>query len=303
MKFDVVALGEPLFELNEQPDGRFLPGFGGDTSNAAIAAARLGAKTSYITLVGDDAPGKALLDLWDREGVNRQGVTVLPDAPTGLYLVTHGAAGHSFSYNRNGSAASFMEPDHIPADHIAAAKYLHVSAISQAISNSALAAVKHAIALAQRAGTAVSYDTNLRLRLWPIEQAAPVILATARQASVVKTSLEDAAQLVGSSDPPTIARQLRGSGHASVIVTLGGEGVFAARGEREFMVPARRVVAVDATGAGDAFTGALLAELCRGAALEEAVEFANAAAALSTLGFGAVAPLPERFAVNAFLAG
>ena len=67
------------------------------------------------------------------------------------------------------------------------------------------------------------------------------------------------------------------------------------------LIPGRQVAAVDATGAGDAFTGALLAELSRGAPLARAARFANAAAALSTLGYGAIAPLPRRAAVASAL--
>ena len=86
-----------------------------------------------------------------------------------------------------------------------------------------------------------------------------------------------------------------------MIVTLGSEGVFMADGDGSCHVPGRKVAAVDATGAGDAFTGALLSELSRGRAPAAAVRFANAAAALSTLGYGAIAPLPSRPAVEAFL--
>ena len=106
MKYDIVALGEPLYELNQQPDQRFLAGFGGDTSNVAIAASRLGAKCAYVTKIGSDAPGDAFMDLWAAEGVDTRGVSRSEFAPTGLYLVTHSAKGHAFSYYRKGSAAS-----------------------------------------------------------------------------------------------------------------------------------------------------------------------------------------------------
>ena len=86
-----------------------------------------------------------------------------------------------------------------------------------------------------------------------------------------------------------------------MVVTLGREGVFMATPEGSLHVPGMRVAAVDATGAGDAFTGALLSERARGRPLGEAVRFANAAAALSTLGYGAIAPLPARAEVDGAL--
>jgi 2-dehydro-3-deoxygluconokinase len=88
-----------------------------------------------------------------------------------------------------------------------------------------------------------------------------------------------------------------------VILTLGRDGAFVADARQRVRIPGFTVEAVDATGAGDAFTGALLSELAAGRSLVVAARFANAAAALSTLDYGAIAPLPDRRKVEAFLAG
>nr|MDQ6917120.1 PfkB family carbohydrate kinase [Pseudomonadota bacterium] len=135
-RYDLVALGEPLLEFNQTRAGeaRYLQGFGGDTSNCVIAASRLGASVAYVTRLGDDAFGRKFLSLWEREKVDTCGVGTDPDAPTGIYFVTHGDAGHEFSYLRAGSAASRMRPDDLPMKVIGDAKVLHVSGISQAIS-------------------------------------------------------------------------------------------------------------------------------------------------------------------------
>ena len=121
MSADIVALGEPLVEFNQaraDDPSTYLQGFGGDTSNMAIAAARVGARAGYVTRVGDDAFGRMFVALWQREGVATDGVAVDPDAPTGVYFVTHGARGHEFSYLRAGSAASRMAPATLPRDVI-----------------------------------------------------------------------------------------------------------------------------------------------------------------------------------------
>ncbi len=101
-RFDLVALGDPLFEFDQRrcAGGDYAPSFGGDTSNCAVAAARLGACSAYVTRLGDDAFGRMFLDLWRREGVDASGVTIDADAPTGLYFVAHGGGGHEFSYRR-----------------------------------------------------------------------------------------------------------------------------------------------------------------------------------------------------------
>jgi 2-dehydro-3-deoxygluconokinase len=306
MSVDIVTLGEPLYELNQQADGRFLPGFGGDTMNVAVAAQRLGASSAMITKLGSDPFGDQIEALLRREQVDIGAVSRHPTAPTGIYLVTHGPDGHDFSYYRKGSAASVMAATDVPEPLVASAKYLHVSGISQAISDTALGAVDRAIERARRAGVPLSYDTNLRTRLWSVAAARPVVDRTARQARFLKTSLEDSAALLGLSDPSRIAAHFLGLGCEIVVVTLGKAGVHLAQANTtgasgQETIAGFRVEAVDATGAGDAFTGAFLAELVAGRSPAQAARFANAAAALSTLGYGAIEPLPRRADVERFL--
>jgi 2-dehydro-3-deoxygluconokinase len=290
---DIVAIGEPMIEFNEEPDGRYCQGFGGDTSNAAIAAARLGASVRYVTQIGADKFGNLLMELWAREGVDTAFVKRHPTAATGVYVVNHTADGHSFTYLRAGSAASLMTPDDVPSAALKGAKYLHVSAISEAISASARETVAHAIALAKDAGAQISYDTNLRLRLWSLEAASPSIASTAAKADILKTSIEDARQLTGLETPEAVATHYLAAGPRLVVVTLGADGVLVATVERQERLAACKVRAVDATGAGDCFAGALLARLGAGDDPFTAARFANAAAALATTGYGAVAPLPR----------
>ena len=159
--FDIVALGEPLVELNQthQDQLQYLQGFGGDTSNAVIAAARQGARCAYLTRVGDDTFGAQFLALWQAEGVDTSGVEVDASAHTGLYFVQHGPDGHAFSYLRRGSAASLMTPASLAGGQIERARFLHVSGISLAISTSACDTVFAAMARARAAGVEVSLDS------------------------------------------------------------------------------------------------------------------------------------------------
>jgi 2-dehydro-3-deoxygluconokinase len=303
---DILAMGEPLMEFSEREQGGvrvYLPGHGGDTSNCAVAAARQGAKAACFTAVGDDAFGRSFLELWDAEGVDRSRVLVRPDARTGVYFISYGAEGHAFSYHRAGSAASLVAAAEVPADLVASARVLHVSGISQAISLSACDAVFHAIRLAKRAGALVSYDTNLRLALWPLDRARAVIHAALSLADIALPGLDDARQLTGLAAPDAICDRYLGVGVKIVALTLGAAGTLVANPDRRERVPARKVEAVDATGAGDTFDGAFLAEHLRTGDPFRAAAYANAAAALSTQGHGAVAPMPRRPQVEAFLAG
>ena len=299
---EIVAIGEAMVELNQPTAGApYAPGFGGDTSNAMIAARRAGASTGYISAVGDDPFGRSLLALWRDEGVDAAHVRIVPDAPTGVYFVTHGPNGHEFSYLRSGSAASRMTPADVPVDALRSARILHASGISQAISSSAADAVFAAIDAARRANVLVSYDTNLRLRLWPLARARAIMHEALRQADIALPGLDDAAQLTGLSDPDAIADFTLALGPKIVALTLGKDGALVATPERRERIAPKRVAALDATGAGDAFDGNFLAEYLRTGDPFAAGRFANAAAALSTLGYGAIAPLPTRAATLAMM--
>lgn len=302
MQPDIICLGEPLLEFNQQPDDRYLPGHGGDTSNCAIAAARQGASVGYVTRIGADAFGDSFLDLWAAEHVDTGRVERDPAAHTGIYFVTHGADGHQFSYFRAGSAASQMTPASLPLDYIRGAKILHVSGISQAISDTAADAVFAAIEAARGAGVRVSYDTNLRLNLWPIDRARAVTHAAMAHCQIALPGLDDAALLTGRDDPDAIADFYLDLGADIVALTLGARGTLVATVNERRRIGGRRVTPVDATAAGDTFDGAFLAELVAGRDAFEAARYANAAAALSTQGYGAVAPMPRRPEVEAFLA-
>jgi len=306
MPVEILAMGEAMVEFNAtgpaEEGSRFLMGFGGDTSNAAIAAARQGATAGYLSALGEDFLGDALAALWRREGVDATHVKREPKAPTGVYFVTHGPAGHSFTYCRTGSAASRLSPADVPEPAIAEAKVLHVSAISQAISASAEAAVDHAISCARRHGVTVSYDTNLRLKLWPLEEARECIHATLAKADIALPSLEDARLLTGLEEPGVIVDFYLALGTPLVALKLGGAGALVATRDRRRHLPGHKVAAVDATGAGDTFAGAFLARLVAGDDPLRAAAYANAAAALSTTGYGAVAPIPSRAEVRRLLA-
>ena len=294
---DIVCLGEPLIEFNrpKEGDGRtWLQGFGGDSQNVAIAAARQGASTGYLTGVGQDWMGDAFLGLWKSEGVDASRVTRHPTAPTGVSFVTHSAAGHKFDYLRKNSAASLMTPDTLAADYIAGARVFHLSAIGQAISDSARATCDAAITVAKKSGVKVSYDTNLRLRLWDLDVARKVIDATIARCDIALPSLDDSQQLTGLQEPEAIAAYYLGLGAPLVAMKLGSEGSLIATRQRQVRIPPYKVEAVDATGAGDTFDGAFLTRLLAGDDPETAARYANVAAALSTTGYGAVTPMPHK---------
>jgi 2-dehydro-3-deoxygluconokinase len=305
-RFDVVALGEPMVEFNQTRPGEphYLQGFGGDTSNAAIAAARAGARTAYLTRLGDDSFGRALRDLWRQENVDAGAVDDDAAAPTGIYFVTHGERGHEFSYRRAGSAASLVTPQWLqgaPAQAIRASRILHVSGISLAISPSACETALAAMQLARDNGTLVSFDSNLRLKLWPLEAARAGMARAMALCDIFLPSIDDITALNGMTDADAVIDWGHAAGAKAVVLKQGGDGPVASDGSRRERIPPHRVPLVDATGAGDCFAGNLLARMAAGDDVFTAARYANAAAALAVQGWGAVAPLPRPEAVKALL--
>jgi 2-dehydro-3-deoxygluconokinase len=303
----LLCMGEPMLEFSEiPPDGTgrklYLQGYGGDTSNAAIAAARQGATVGYITALGCDPAGEAFLDLWHQEGVDSTGVRRDPDHPTGVYFISHGPNGHRFSYLRKDSAASHFGPADLPEAVIARGKIFFASGISLAISASAADAVLGAIAIARAGGAKVAIDTNYRPALWPPARAAALTHAAIARADIALPSLDDATALTGLTDPEAVLDFYLGLGPPTVILKCGASGALLATRERRLALPGLRVNSIDATGAGDTFCGALLARLIAGDGLEAAARYAVAAAALSTTGYGAVAPIPRPADVMAVMA-
>ena len=292
----IVSIGEPLVEFNQVEERKYLQGFGGDSSNMIIAAARSGARAAYVTRVGDDEFGRMFLELWKKEGVDTSGVIVDREAPTGAYFVTHGPRGHAFSYLRAHSAATRLRPADLP--DLQKAAFVHASGISMAISQSACDTV---LAAFERAEGKISFDSNLRLRLWPLERAREMIGKAAGMADYFFPSIEDARVLSSFDDPEKNLDWAHRLGAKNVFLKLGPDGVLVSDGTKREKIPGIKVKAVDATGAGDCFCGATLARLAAGDSIWEAARYANAAAALATTGYGAVEPLPRPEAVRKLL--
>ena len=295
-----------MAEFNERSPGLFQLGFGGDTSNCAIAAARQGARVGYLTALGCDVFGDRLLGLWADEHVDAQHVRRDDAHATGHYFVTHGDDGHVFTYHRAGSAASHLRAENLPRKYLQVAKFLHVSAISQAIGyqmdDGMLQSVLHAMQYAREGGARVAYDTNLRLQLWPLERAREVIHDALALTDVVLPGYDDALKLTGLENADDIVDFYQALGPTVVALSLGADGVLVADGERREHIAGHAVSAVDATAAGDTFDGAFLSQLAAGHDVFRAARHANAAAALSTTGYGAVAPMPTHAQTVQFLA-
>ncbi len=286
--FDLICLGEPLVEFNQQPGGLFQIGVGGDVSNAAISAVRHGITAGFISKVGADIFGSEIINKWKKEGVDYKNVEVSPDAETGIYFVTHDESGHKFSYRRSNSAASKYLSSNLPKGEISTSSVFYASGINLAISESMKEATQEAMKITRDGSTSVAFDPNLRPALWPIEIAREVIHEAMRYCDIALPSLEDAQHLTGLTSPKEICGFYHDLGPKTVVLTLGMNGVYLSEEGKEAQLPGHQVEAVDATGAGDCFNGAFLATWVQTGCFKSAAERANFAAAQSTTHYGAL---------------
>ena len=247
MILDVLCLGEPLLEFNQIKEGNkktYSFGYGGDTSNTAISIARQGMSVGFISKVGKDQFGWELLELWKREKVDYSHVSIHPEAPTGIYFVTHDADGHHFTYYRSGSAACQMTPLDLPKDDLSQTRILHLSAITQAISVSSCETAFAAIFQARKNGVKVSYDTNLRLKLWSLDRARDVINRTVPMCDVIMPSLEEATSLTGLVDPEEITDYFFQLGAKLVVLKQGSHGARVSDGKENLNIPGHKVLSL-----------------------------------------------------------
>jgi len=298
---DIVSLGECMVELySEEPiarAGSFHKAYGGDTLNTLVAAARLGASTGFVTRVGDDPFAAFLLESWRAEGIDVSHARLV-EGFNGLYFISLLPGGErEFTYYRRGSAASTMTPADLDPAYIGGARVLHVSGISQAISPSCRDTVLAAVRLARERGVLVSYDPNLRRKLWPsLAEARAAMQEVLPFADIVLPSApEEMMQLLEVSSAEEGVERLWAAGVRIVAAKLGDNGCLLGYDGRLVAIPPFVPEAVvDATGAGDAFDGAFLHGLVSGLSPEEAARLAVVSAALSLRKRGAIGGLSYR---------
>ena len=272
MPHDIITLGEALIDLPATQSGVSLtdaPGFtkvpAGAPGNVAAAAAKLGLRAAFVSKVGDDPFGQCLRQHFGGLGVDTTHFLLDKAAQTGLAFVSVMPDGErDFLFYFDPARDFALRPDDLDADWLGATRILHYGSISL-IAEPGRAATREAARLARAGGAVVSYDPNLRPRLWPSEDAMRAgALAGFADADIVKIS-EDEVQTLFPDAPNEATGVFRifEQGPRLVCVTRGAKGCTGYHENWSVNVPGFSVPFVDATGAGDSFTAGLLAFLLR----------------------------------------
>ena len=281
LNLDVVCRVEALPAPGETVPGLGVRRFpGGKGLNQAVAAARWGARTAMIGEVGDDEAGRYLLATLTEAGVDTASISVTGESPTGQAYIFVSSSGENMIVVAGGANLGLGPP----ASFDPASVYL--------------TQLETPIAAARAVFEVVAGRGLILLN------AAPAIAAGASLfplADIIIVNEVELAHYAGVDEAPfhlddvsALARRLIAREGQRVIVTLGAAGAAAVDGGDAFLVPGKPAKVVDTTGAGDCFCGVLAAALSEGADLAQAMDQANAAAALSTETHGAAVSMPRR---------
>lgn len=314
---DVVTLGESMVLLQPMAEGPlayaplFTRSLAGAESNVAIGLSRLGLKARWISRLGADPFGDFVLATLAGEGVDVSLAERDSANPTAVYFKEFKGYGDpNVYYYRKGSAVSQWKPEHVRPDWFEGARHLHVTGITPALGPATAETVRKAMTLAREQGLTVSFDPNLRRKLWSEEAARETLLSLIPLCDVFMPGLEEAEFLVGAMEPEAYGAKFLAMGPSAVALKLGEEGsvgfspLAAVRAQPHVV---KRVV--DTVGAGDAFAAGFLSAWLthEGDAAENrlrlALERANLLGALATQYRGDWEGMPKLDEVERLLAG
>lgn len=300
---DVVTIGETMAAMAPDEVGslkyinHFSKYIAGAESNVAIGIKRLGFQSGLISKLGKDSLGDYVEFFVRGEGVDVSQITRDDNHRTGLLIKEmYTTKEPKVFYYRENSAASNMSVDDIDPEYIKNARHLHLTGITPALSETARAAFFKALEVARESNLKVSFDPNLRLKLWDtIEQMCEVMLKIIPKVDVLLPGIEEGEILLGLTDPEEIIKgfyNMMAEG-SLVVLKLGSEGALYYQGDEIVKVAPYKVSnIVDLIGAGDAFAAGLITGLLRDLPIKEAVELANLVGALCITVKGDIEGLP-----------
>ncbi len=296
---DLVTLGESMVLFVPTGSGplrharNFRRFVAGAESNTAIGMARLGLKAGWISRLGKDEFGRTILNTIREEGVDVS--KVIPDehAPSGVFFKEfNDDTATNVYYYRAGSAASRLTPEDLHPEYISKAKYFHFSGITPALSPSCFLTILEAIKIARQAKLCISFDPNVRLKLWSLEQAKRFFDRVVPEVDLVLVNDEEIAMLTGENDIVRAARHLTQIGPSLVVIKMGVEGALAVSKKKVLKEPAMKVQAIDTVGAGDAFNAGFLSAQLKGLPIALSLRLGNILGGCATTRPGDIEGLP-----------
>lgn len=305
MKNQVITIGETLvaFIPNTHTKLRYVQQFGkviaGAESNVAVGLAKLGYQVGWISKVGSDEFGACIMRELRAEGVDTSHVIVSDEGPTGI-MFKQFSASHDSSvfYYRKGSAASTLKAEDIDWDYLSQAQIVHCSGITPALSDSCRKTVQEIFRFAKHNQQLISFDPNIRRKLWSEEEAVETLKPLLAQADIALLGEDEGKLLLGTADPQSIAEILLEQGTKYIGVKRGNKGSYVADEKGGYFIEPYPVKVVDTIGAGDAFNAGFLAGLLEGLSVEECGKMGSITGSLAVSSYGDIEGLPDRMAFD-----
>lgn len=305
---DLLTFGEAMVLFNPDSSGplRFVNGFsksiGGAEANVAIALSRLGHESAWFSMVGKDEFGRCVVNTIRGEGVDASRVRVTGDANTGILFKERFASENpNVYYYRKGSAATKLTVEDIDVEYIKNARIIHITGITPALSEDIRAVVFEVLKIAKENGITVSFDPNIRLKLWPLEDAKPVLLEIAKMSDIILPGISEGEMLLGLSGEKEIADKFLEMGCKIVAVKLGEDGCYVADKEGGSYVEGYKVNPIDTIGAGDGFAAGFLSGILKGMNITECGQMGNGVGAMATFVQGDMEGYPYLEQLSAFM--
>lgn len=298
---DLVTIGETMvsFVPKDGESIRYSTTFGrkvaGAESNVAIGIAKLGKKSGWISKLGNDEFAEIILRELKAEGVDVSRVKK-SDKPTGLMFKQFNCGLNnetSVTYYRDNSAARTLGPLDIPEDYVKNSRLIHLTGITTVLSESCNDAIHYLFKLAKKNNIPISFDPNIRQKLWDPIKDKQNISNLVKNADIVLLGLSEATLLFDLDDADKIINLLRENGVKKIALKNGEHGAIVADEQTIYKIPAVSVKVVDSVGAGDAFNSGFLFGLLENNDIKKCGEIGSILGASAVSSYGDIEGLPD----------
>ncbi|MGK7378776.1 sugar kinase [Planococcus sp. 1R117A] len=306
--FGVLTIGDAMITMNPSTTGplRYVTQFerkvGGAEMNFAIGCARLGLNSKWISRLGEDEFGRVIYNFARGEGIDVSAVEFVSNIPTSLNFkeIHEGGAGKTFYY-REPSPVTSLTAEDIKDDLFNDIHAVHLTGVYLAINKQHLLIAKKIIEIAKKKGIVVSFDPNIRLKLWTIEEARAAYESIFPEVDVLLTGLDEIQMISGKESMEDLISYIEGFGITDFVIKDGPNGSRLYRDKKWTIAEGFSVNPVDTVGAGDGFDAGYIYGILNNFKPEELLRFANGVGALVTTVSGDNEGLPYLEEVYGFI--
>ncbi len=307
---EILTAGETMAVLIPKEDGgicynrEYRMRAAGAESNTAIGVCKLGHTAAFLSKVGADGPGEFILKTLRAEGVDSSYVGVEESFPTGLMFKEMGTRETRVTYYRAGSAASHLAPADIPKKALLESRILHLSGITPVLSKSCMEMTEALFAEAQKAGVTISFDPNIRKKLWKEKDFREQLTEWTLQADVALLGVDEAECLFGIREEAQIFDLLFSKGRVTAAVLKNGSrGAVVANHTEQISIEPYPCRVIDPVGAGDGFNAGFLCGILEEKSLELCGKMGGICGALATETTGDFEGYPTKRQMERLLLG